>query len=110
MEQPKLTINDLDAFPELRGDKFPFNGYRDFRGMPDEVYAAFAAGVFKRVDNSMFLAEVEADPLRYYNCKWLGGRDRFPKALERLIACGFECICTPPKSAHDHWYRIRFKA
>ncbi len=107
MTQSKFLEN-LENFPELKGDSFPFMGWRDFRGWTTDTYAAFSAGVFQKVKTEN--KTEEADRFEEFDMKWFGGRDRFPAALGRLLSLGLTCVCIPPSGRVDeYWYVIRFK-
>lgn len=112
-----MTLEDLDKHPDLVGDEFPFKGFIDFRGMPDEVWASFAAGLWRKYD----MYAPAADPPATERCKWFGGRDRFGPALKALLDLGLDCTVTFPgikligngadgyEKIIDRWYRIHFK-
>ena len=82
----KRELNSLDALPELKGDRFPVNGHRDFRTFAPEDYENFSAGVFVKSD----------DPKQG---KWFGGAKRAPVAKAKLEELGY--LVTIP-TEHQH--------
>ena len=81
-------LRELEKFPELAGDTWPFRGFKDFRGFTADDYAAFSMGTFEYLRNGMSDLRT-APPAR---CKWKGGSARAVAARARLIELGYTVI------------------